>query len=102
MITNLLDTIKTKQKERYGVVDYTTKKYVIFYDLTHFHEPSIRMLILLWRINSDNMRFSVYCKTFFPDIEIPEPVVIPHLGIENKDDITTVYSAPKSKIKKAT
>lgn len=99
MITNLLDTIKTKQNEHMGVIDYASKKYVIFYDLTHCFDPAMRMLIILWRLNEENYRFSVFCKTMFPDIDIPDPIVIPHLGIENRDDMKIAYVATKTKFK---
>lgn len=99
MITNLLDCVKTSQKDYWGVVDMSTKKYIIFYDFTNCTNPSYRILIIMWRLSSESERFPVFCKSIFPDLDIPNPVIIPHNGIQNKDDIVTVHAPNKNKFR---
>lgn len=85
---NLLDTIRTKQKTRHGIIDYTSKKQVIFYDLTHDNNPQLRLLIAIWRSDDDTeyTRFSVYARMEYPSIKLPEPIVIPSNSILNEID----------------
>lgn len=102
MITNLLDNVKTKQKDYWGVIDMSTKKYIIFYDFTHCYNPAIRILILMWRLDNSSSRFPIFCKSIFPELDIPDPVIIHHSGIENKDDITIAHVVPKSRFRAIT
>lgn len=95
MIVNLLDRLETKQKEFIGVIDYSTKKFIIFYDTSHCHDPSIRMLAILWRVQDTGLRFSMYCKMYYPEIVLPDPVMIPKLGLVDRDaEIVVSYDTP--------
>lgn len=76
---SLLDKIKTKQKTHYGVIDFVTKKQVIFYDFTHDSTPALRLLVLSWRTDTEEQpdRFSVYCMLNYPDFRLPPPLIVP-------------------------
>lgn len=91
-MSSLLDTIETKQKTRQGIIDFATKKQVIFYDLTHNNDPRLRLLVALWRSDDDTeyTRFSIYAKMEYPSISLPEPMVLPINAILNDIDVPEV------------
>lgn len=97
---NLLDTIQFKFKELIGVADYSSKKFITFYDLTNCDDPVYRLLVIIWRMYGDGIRFSTYCKENFGEVVLPEPLMIPVKGVENVDDMnypTIHIDKPKSK-----
>lgn len=87
-VENLLDRIETKEKVRYGIIDFVSKKQIIFYDLSNNDSLSLRIAILSWRLyGEEKERFSHFCKTNFEDFPIPSPIIIPILSISNKENI---------------
>lgn len=100
---NLLDRVKTIQKDMNGIVDYLAKKHIIFYDFTRCNDTNLILLVMLWRLSEDHdTRFSIFCKTNFPHITLPPPVVIPTNSIKNKKEVGIVYTIPTSKVRKVT
>lgn len=88
MSNNLLDQVNTKQKERYGIIDYVNKKHIIFYDLTHDNTLAIRLMVVEWRSSNTRLRFSVYCTTMYPYANLlPTPVMLPRNSITNIDEL---------------
>lgn len=91
---DLLDRIETKQKVRYGVVDYANKKQVFFYDFTHNLDPNIRLLLTLWRTNDDPYldRFSIFAKINFPHLILPEVSIVTKNAIIGNDSLGEMES----------
>jgi hypothetical protein len=86
---SFLDVVKTKQKTRLGVIDYCNKKQIIFYDFTHDQTPNLRIMLLLWWAGDSAFnRFSIFSQMNFPQIRLPEPIIIPISAITNDVDLS--------------
>lgn len=72
---NLLDTIETDEKTMTGIVDYTNKKHVIFYDFTNNDQPEYVLLVISWKLSNNNTRFSVFKNIYFPHLKIDAIVI---------------------------
>lgn len=98
-VLGLLDKIKTKEKTHNGIIDFITKKYLIFYDLSNNESTALRIVVIAWRSETNDMRFSVYSKINFPDFELPEPIIIPIVAITNKENFILEPTEIKRKTK---
>lgn len=87
----IFDTIQTSQKEYKGVIDYSNKKHVFFYDMTNNTDPDAVLVVISWRLTYKKMRFSVFKDIFFPNTPI-DAILLPKKAIVN--DIDTPDQTP--------
>lgn len=73
---NLLDIIETEEKVYNCVIDYISKRQIIFYDLTGYNDATIRLLLIKWKMNFPNLRFSIFKSIYYPNIALNTPVVL--------------------------
>jgi len=73
----LLDVIQTQDIYYKGIVDFCTKKQVIFYDFGSNHNaPELLAIAIHWKMEYPMLRFSVFKAKFYPHVAIQPPVVI--------------------------
>jgi hypothetical protein len=77
---NLLDTITTTDGVYHGVIDYSNKKHVTFYDLSNNNCPDIILLVMSWRMSTQNLRFSIFKAMYYPETDIGV-ILIPRRSI---------------------
>lgn len=91
----LLDEVEMKEKTRYGVIDFSNKKQIFFYDLTNDSNPDIRLMLMWWRISQPESRFGEFCAENAPQINLPPMSVILKKGILNLDDLDIPENSKK-------
>lgn len=98
---NLLDQIELKtEKVKMGIVDFKNNKFVHFFDLSTTNDPNLIIIVIIWRLKYDTMRFSVFCSKFFPNISIPDVTLINMNSIEEINTRTPVSVNENVKKKK--
>lgn len=84
---NIFDKVITESGTEYvGIIDYSNKKNVIFYDLSNHNDPDIVLIVISWRLTYSNMRFSVFVDIFYPNTKI-DAVLIPKKHITNMSNV---------------
>lgn len=78
----ILDELEVGDRTIKGIIDYTTTKHFIFYDLEKNTDPDVSMMVIIWRLYYDNIRFSIFRSTYFPNIDI-SPTMISKKGVKN-------------------
>lgn len=82
--TFVMDTIATNKKTYVGVIDFSTTKHIMFYDLTNNNDPDLITMVILWRSYYSDMRFSVFKATYCDNIDIGSPIMINKKTIKNE------------------
>ena len=79
MSNPLLDRIQTNHATLIGVKDFEDEKFVHFFDLRNElpNHPDLLSIVALYRLTASKMRFSVFCATYFSQIELPKIKVVP-------------------------
>lgn len=98
---SLLDSITTTDGVYHGVIDYSNKKHVTFYDLTNNTCPDLILVVTSWRMSTQGMRFSIFKALYYPDFDI-DVILIPRRSIiDSSVNIeTTVIRHQRSRITK--
>lgn len=95
----LLNKITLKDgRELIGIIDYTTTKQLYFFDFTN-NEKNIDYILLsiMWKGNYDHLRFSVFCTIQYPDIRLPNVILIPQNLVQSIQGNLPSYIKPKQK-----
>jgi len=88
----LLDEIVTEEEVYNGIIDYTNKKHIVFFDTSKNDSPDVVLLVISWRCTYQyKMRFSIFKDIFFPDIDIPV-ILIPKKNVISGIDKDVVSS----------
>ena len=86
MSNSILRKIKLNNKTEYkGIIDYTTSKHYVFYDMTNNNDPQISLAIVVWQANFSHMRFSVFKSIHLPQVEVPKPYLLRKKDVEPLD-----------------
>lgn len=105
---NLFNNITLNDgREIIGVIDYITKTHVYFFDTSTplSNKSDFITLCTLWKSNTENIRFSVFCTIYYPKIILPKVTIISIRNIKNCDIpliITPKIKQKKAKIQKIT
>jgi hypothetical protein len=91
---DLLDVIQVGNKTYKGIIDYSTTKHHIFYDLTNNDNPKVSMMIIIWRTYFDHLRFSVFKSMYFAGMDIGTSFLLRKKEVEFQ---TNAPPAAKSK-----
>lgn len=85
----ILDWVEMSNgKKMTGVVDFATDKFVHFFNFDIIeNDPDLVLVAVIWRARYSHMRFSVFCSTMFPNIQIPRVNLINRRGIETMSSI---------------
>ena len=98
----LLNKIVLKTGEEFiGIIDYISSKQIYFFDFTsnYYVTEDIIILAMMWRGNAlDSTRFSVYCASALPGIQLPQAKLIAISNIEHCD--IPLCPTPKAKQRK--
>lgn len=87
MNNSILRKIRLSGKKEFkGIIDYTTSKHYVFYDLTNNNDPSVSMAIVIWQSNFSHMRFSVFKSIHLPTVEVPKPYLLRKKDVEAIDE----------------
>ena len=78
----VLDELELEDKTVKGIIDFSSTKHVIFYDLTNNNDPDITLMTIIWRLYHDTMRFSIFKSTYFQNVDIV-PVMISKKSIKD-------------------
>lgn len=73
---NLLDIIETEDKVYNCVIDYISKRQIIIYDLTGCNDATIRLILIKWKMNFPNLRFSIFKSIYYPNVKLSAPIVL--------------------------
>lgn len=85
----LLDIIETEYKTHKGIIDYATTKHIIIFDFQEDTTGTLTQLAVAWKMSDVNIRFSVFCTLNFPNIDLPNAIMLNKKAITNIDyDIT--------------
>lgn len=84
MNEDLFDKLIIDDKEYKGIVDYVSKKQVMFYDFTNSDSCAITLLIILWKTTDPNERFSIFQAKNFPHVNIGNVSVLNRKNIRIK------------------
>ncbi|WGH49628.1 hypothetical protein [Alishewanella phage vB_AspM_Slickus01] len=76
MSSAVLDIIETDGRVYNCIIDYISKRQMIVYDLTGCNDPLVRLMAIKWKVNFPNLRFSIFKSIYYPNIEMPQPVVL--------------------------
>jgi hypothetical protein len=76
MSGNLLDIIETEDKVYNCVIDYISKRQIIIYDLTGINDATVRLLLIKWKMNFPNLRFSIFKSIYYPNVPLNKPVIL--------------------------
>ena len=80
---NLFNKIMMKDgRDVIGIIDFVTSKQIYFFDYTNNKNIDFTLLSILWKGNHADMRFSVFCAIEFPELELPNVVLIPQSNIK--------------------
>lgn len=75
-------------KKMTGVVDFATDRFVHFFNFDVVEDDAnIIMAAIVWRAKYSHMRFSVFCSTYFPSINIPRVNLINRRGITGMSSV---------------
>jgi len=97
----ILNKITTKTDKTYiGIIDYTTKKHLYFFDFTNEPNVDYTLLTIMWKGNSAGMRFSVFCAIHYPTIELPNVVIVPYNNIKEIYGKYDEHLPPSSTLRK--
>jgi hypothetical protein len=80
-----------------GIIDYITTKQIYFFDYTNNKNVDYVLLSILWKGNHDNMRFSVFCAIEFPELELPNVILIPQSNISSMTGSLPNYEKHKQR-----
>lgn len=75
----VLDTIKfkdTRMEDLKGIVDFSNKKFVHFFDFSETDDADLVMAAVEWKTYFSDMRFSVFCSIHHPKLKLPPVKVI--------------------------
>lgn len=79
----VFDTVTLKDGRKfYGIVDYVSTKQIYFFDFTTEVDIDYIILAILWRGNTETLRFSVFSAIEYPTVRLPRAILIPISGIE--------------------
>lgn len=89
MYETLFDKITINNKELKGIIDYVTKKQVLFYDFTNVDSCAITLLVMEWKTNAPEERFSIFAAKNFPLINIGNVSIVQrkHVTINDGEDL---------------
>lgn len=73
---NLLDIIETEDKVYNCIIDYISKRQIIIYDLTGVNDATVRLMLIKWKMNFSNLRFSLFKSIYYPTVKLNKPIVI--------------------------
>jgi hypothetical protein len=94
----LLNKLKLKDgRELIGIIDYTTTKHAYFFDFTNEQNIDYLLLSIMWKGNHDNMRFSVFCTVYYPEVELPSALLVPQNLIKTLQGRLPDYIKPKQR-----
>ena len=97
-INYLLNTIELKDgRILTGIIDYSTKKQLYFFDFTNEENMDYILLSMLWKGNKPELRFSVFCVIHYPAIELPKAKLIPVSNIKYINADIPDYDKPKQR-----
>lgn len=97
-IEYLLNIVELKDgRSLIGIIDYDTKKQLYFFDFTNEENLDYLLLSMLWKGNKPNMRFSVYCVVYFPNLILPKANLIPLTNVRSINGKIPEYERPKQR-----
>ena len=101
----LIDSIELKDgRNLLGIADFISNKQIYFFDFTQ--EPNVDYLLLaiLWKGYSPDIRFSVFCAIYYPDLTLPrakffDEDLIPTINIKSSSKNFTPTKKSKQRKK---
>lgn len=99
--TIILKGNKNVSKSYYGVIDCVNPRFVQFFDFTEFDDADMTSIVIAWKVQSPEMRFSLFCLENFPNKELPEVKVLNRNFVTIEfSDVENNHKAPKIKRRK--
>lgn len=101
MNEDLFDKIIIEDKEYKGIVDYVTKKQIMFYDFTNSDACAIALLVILWKTSDPTERFSVFQAKNFPLVNIGTVSILnrKHARMKDRKLVTSEVNIETTRIK---
>ena len=97
-VNYLLDVIELKDgRTLRGIVDYSSTKQLYFFDFTQELDIDFILLAILWKGNSNGMRFSVYSTINYPTLKLPRAILIPVSNIVSSNQEYNQFDKPKQR-----
>jgi len=84
-------------RELRGIIDYVTSKQIYFFDYTNNKNVDYILLSILWKGNHSDMRFSVFCAIEFPDLDLPNVVLVPQSNVAEIRGLLPEYQKHKQR-----
>jgi hypothetical protein len=92
---NVMDVVVVEERELVGVVDFSTPKHIIFYDLTTNENPEVRLVVIIWKLYFSHKRFSIFKSQFFPQVDIGTPILLNKKHTKGIDSMSLHSKPPK-------
>jgi len=92
---SIMDVVEVSGRTLVGVVDFSTPKHIIFYDLTTNENPEIRLVVIIWKLYFSHKRFSVFKSQFFPQVDMGSPVLLNKKHTKGTENMQLHSKPPK-------
>ncbi len=79
----VLDWVKMSNGVTFtGVFDYQSDRFIHFFNFDIIEDdPTLILAAIIWKAKYNDIRFSVFCSTYFPRIKLPQVNLINKRGV---------------------
>ena len=79
-----------------GIVDHVTYRHVYIFDCSCDNNLLLVVLASLWKANAPHMRFSHYCLSTYPRIQLPNVKLLARSAVEETSRPLVVRDKPRA------